>query len=141
MELVPQTVLSLKGSWRSKKRYPMEVRQGCPLQFRAPLSHFLHVTFISSRRNRGSVFKCSNVFTFGILVLSQILNFRMYKRFGLLFHEFVECIIDFDHFCLAAASSGSLWLSVCLSVCLSACLSVCLSVPVASALVLGRTLP
>ena len=54
--IIPQPVLALKGSWRSKRRYPLEVSQRSVLKFRAPLSHFLHVTFISSRRNMGSVF-------------------------------------------------------------------------------------
>ena len=36
----------------------------------------------------------------GFLFSTKILNCRMYKRFGSLFHEFYECIIDLDHFWL-----------------------------------------
>ena len=48
-----------------------------------PLSRFRHVTFISSRRNRGSVFKFSNVFTFSLTFFHQNLKFSNVSRIWL----------------------------------------------------------
>ena len=121
-------MLALKGSWRSKKRYPMEVRQRSALQFRAPLSHFLHVTFISSRRNRGSVFKFSNVFTFwhtffvpnlefssvSAIWLTFLLNLRVYHAFCLLLSSVAVC----GCLWLSVGVCGCLWLSVAVCGCL-----------------------
>ena len=50
-----------------------------------PLSRFRHVTFISSRRNRGSVFKFSNVFTFSLTFFHQNLKFCNASRIWLAF--------------------------------------------------------
>ena len=44
----------------------------------------------------------------GCLWLSvNVYGFRMYHAFGLLFHKFVECIIDFAYFWLSAASMAA----------------------------------
>ena len=50
-----------------------------------PLSRFRHVTFISSRRNRESVFRFSNVFTFSLTFFHQNLKFWNVSRIWLTF--------------------------------------------------------
>ena len=62
---------------------------------------------------------------FRYFFLSQILNFRMYQRFGLLFLKKYECPYDFDNFWLQMVSA-LLWSSVCVCLCLSASVCVCL---------------
>ena len=50
-----------------------------------PLSRFRHVTFISSRRNRESVFRFSNVFTFSLTFFHQNLKISNVSRIWLTF--------------------------------------------------------
>ena len=123
---IPQTVFTLKGSWRSKNRYPMEVFQWSPLKFRAPLSQMVQVTFISSRRNRGSVFQL----------------FECMKRnhyFFFTFFHFFECMQrnHYFFFIFSSVCSGITTFAVCgclwLSVAVYACLCLSVAVPASSA--------
>ena len=67
-----------------------------------PLSRFRHVTFISSRRNRASVFRFSNVFTFSLTFFHQNLKFCNVSRIWLTFSWISQM---YHWFCMLLAVS------------------------------------